>query len=107
VAIDLAEVPLSDAYRRFAGDDRAARIEAVTAGDDYQLLFAAPPDLALPVAATRVGAFRAPAKAGALGPNRTARDPALLPSQEHDLLILTDGGAPIPLPDRLGFAHGD
>jgi len=107
VAIDLAEVPLSAAYRAFASEDRTARIEAVTAGDDYQLLFAASPDLALPVAATRVGTFRAPAKAGALGPNRIARDPALLPSQEHGLLILTDGDTLLPLPERLGFAHGD
>ena len=29
------------AYRAFAGDDRAARLAAATAGDDYQLLFAA------------------------------------------------------------------
>jgi thiamine-monophosphate kinase len=87
VAIDLAAVPLSDAYRAFAGDDRAARLAAATAGDDYQLLFAAPPDLDLPVPTTRVGTFGAPA--------------------EHSFLTLTDGGAPLPLPEKLGFRHGD
>lgn len=56
VEIDLARVPLSPAYRAFAGDDALA---AATAGDDYALLFAAPAELALPVPATRVGRFTA------------------------------------------------
>ena len=41
VSIDVAEIPLSASYRTYVGDDRWARIEAATAGDDYQLLFAA------------------------------------------------------------------
>lgn len=85
VAIDLAVLPLSPAYRAFAGGDRAARLAAATAGDDYQLLFAAPADLALPVPATRVGTF----SAGDAPPT------------------LTDGDTPLPLPARLGFAHGN
>jgi len=52
--IDLAAVPLSAAYRGFAGDGREARIAATTAGDDYQLLFAAPAGFVLPVPATRI-----------------------------------------------------
>ncbi len=36
-----------------------AIMEAVTAGDDYELLFAAPADFDLPVPATRIGAFSA------------------------------------------------
>jgi thiamine-monophosphate kinase len=82
--VDLAQVPLSAAYRAFAGEDRAARLAAATAGDDYQLLFAAPVNLALPVPATRVGTIIAGTG-----------------------LTLNDGDAPLPLPDRLGFAHGD
>jgi thiamine-monophosphate kinase len=82
VAIDLAAIPLSAAYRGFRGDDRAARLAAATAGDDYQLLFAADPAFAPPVPATRVGAFAA-----------------------GNGLTLRDAGTAIPLPTRLGFEH--
>lgn len=78
VAIDLAAVPLSDAYRAAGGDP----LTAATAGDDYQLLFAAPPGFRPPVAATHVGAF-APGSG----------------------LTLHSGGVPVPLPNRLGFEH--
>ncbi|WP_380784985.1 thiamine-phosphate kinase [Sphingomonas sp. R86521] len=76
VAIDLDRVPLSPAYRAYSGDIFAA----VTAGDDYELLFAAPADSEFP--ATRIGNF-APG-AG---------------------LTLTQGGIAVPLPTRLGYAH--
>ncbi|WP_010215443.1 thiamine-phosphate kinase [Sphingomonas sp. PAMC 26621] len=82
VTVDLADVPLSDAYRTCAGDDRAARLTAATAGDDYQLLFAAAPDVALPCAATRVGRFSAGTG-----------------------LILVYAGEAVPLPGNLGFQH--
>lgn len=84
VTVDLGAVPLSAAYRGFAGDDRAARLAAATAGDDYQLLFAAAPDTALPCAAVRVGWF-----AHGAG------------------LTLVDGGTALPLPSTLGFQHGN
>ena len=80
--VDLAAVPLSAGYQRQAGSDRAARLAAATAGDDYQLLFAAAPDLAPPVAATRIGTL-------AIGGG----------------LRLVDGGDAVPLPARLGFEH--
>jgi thiamine-monophosphate kinase len=79
VAIALDAVPLSAAYRAFAGDDPVA---AATAGDDYQLLFALPAGAAPPVPATPIGHF-APG-AG---------------------LTLTRDGTPVPLPARLGFQH--
>ncbi len=82
VTIDLATVPLSDAYRSFRGDDRTARLTAATAGDDYQLLFAADPAFVPPVPATRVGAFAAGSG-----------------------LTLHDADATVPLPPRLGFEH--
>ncbi|MFD1787301.1 thiamine-phosphate kinase [Sphingomonas floccifaciens] len=78
VAIDLTRIPLSDAYAVWSGD----RIAAATAGDDYELLFALPPGVTPPVAATAVGRF-------AVG---------------HGL-TLTDDGVPVPLPDRLGWLH--
>jgi len=83
VAIDLSRVPLSPAGRAFGGEDRAARLAAATAGDDYELLFALPAGVEPPVRATPVGRFAAGAG-----------------------LTLHDGDEPIPLPARLGFAHG-
>jgi len=71
VTIDLAAVPT-------AGD----AIAAVTAGDDYELLFAAAPDLALPVPAARIGRF-----------------------EEGSGLTLTRGGESIALPPVLGWVH--
>jgi len=78
VAIDLARVPLSDDYRATGGD----ALSAATAGDDYQLLFAAAPDAPIPVPATCVGAF-------AVGKG----------------LTLTEGDRAVSLPPRLGFEH--
>lgn len=83
LAIDLAAIPLSPAYRAFAGADRAARLVAVTGGDDYQLLFAAPDAQPPPVRATLIGRF-APGSG----------------------LTLHDAGVPLPLPVRLGYQHG-
>lgn len=79
VTIALDAVPLSAAYRRYAGDDPLA---AATAGDDYQLLCALPPDQRPTGHATCIGGF-APG-AG---------------------LTLTRHGAEVPLPERLGFEH--
>jgi thiamine-monophosphate kinase len=90
--IALDAIPLSDAFLSALGDDRDARLAAATAGDDYELLFAASPErsqellalaerLAIPL--TPIGAF-APG-AG---------------------LTLTDRGGPVPLPPRLGWEHG-
>jgi len=83
LAIDLGAVPLSGPWRAARGEDRAARLAAATAGDDYQLLFAAPADSALPVPATRIGIFSPGAG-----------------------LSLGDADGAIPLPDRLGYLHG-
>lgn len=82
VLIDLDAVPLSVEARTFGGGDRAARLTAVTAGDDYQLLFALPPEQTPPVAATRIGLF-APGEG----------------------LSLADANGPVPLPATLGFEH--
>ena len=79
VTVALDAVPLSDALRDFDADP----LVAATAGDDYALLFALPPDTAPPVAATRVGGFSAGTG-----------------------LTLTRDGAPVPLPGRLGWQHG-
>jgi thiamine-monophosphate kinase len=85
VEIELDAVPLSEA-------NPAPPLEAATAGDDYELLFATAPadaaavlalgeEIGLPL--SRIG--RCAAGAG---------------------LSLTAGGAPVPLPATLGFEHG-
>ncbi len=78
VTIDLARVPLSSEYAAWSGD----RLAAVTAGDDYELLFALAPGIVPPVAATVVGHFSVGAG-----------------------LTLTNDGVPVPLPARLGYSH--
>jgi thiamine-monophosphate kinase len=86
VTIDLDAVPRSNLLSAFAGDDRAARLAAVSAGDDYALICAAPAKAAEAVAATgavRIGQFDA-------GPG----------------LSIHDGQGDVPLPDRLGYEHG-
>ncbi len=79
VTIDLARVPLSSDYLAWSGD----RMAAATAGDDYELLFAAPPTFVPPTLATLIGGF-----------------------SEGAGLTLTDNGAAIPLPPSVGFEHG-
>lgn len=92
LAVDLAEVPLSRAYAEACGEGRRARLDAAIAGDDYELLFALPADHAdaahamaerLGVAIVSVGTF-----------------------SQGSGLRLTDGGADLPLPARLGWEHG-
>lgn len=78
VAIDLAAVPLSGAYRAYGG----AVIDAATAGDDYELLFAAAAGFAPCVPATAVGRF-----------------------SPGEGLTLHRSGIPVPLPQKLGFQH--
>jgi thiamine-monophosphate kinase len=84
----LDAIPLSEAFLAACGE---ARLEAATAGDDYELLFAAPPEAATQLLGladeiglpfTRIG--QAVAGAG---------------------LSLCDAGAPVPMPARLGFEH--
>lgn len=76
--IDLAAIPLSDALRTFDPDPLAA----ATAGDDYALLFALPPDLPPSVPAARIGGL-----------------------SHGSGLSLTDRGIPVPLPATLGWSH--
>ena len=90
VSIDLAELPLSSAFVAERGSDLKARLFAATAGDDYALLAALPPEidpatLSLPQGTriSRIGTLRA----------------------GEASLSLTSGGEPIELPKRLGFEH--
>jgi thiamine-monophosphate kinase len=89
--IALDAVPLSDDRLAFAGTGQAARIDAASAGDDYELLFAAPATAATQILAigdeiglplTPVGGF-----------------------SEGAGIALNDAGEPVALPDRLGYEH--
>jgi thiamine-monophosphate kinase len=82
IAIDLASIALSDVYKAARGNSIDSRIQAASWGDDYQLLFTAPADAKLPVAASAIGFV-------------------------HDGygIGLSDGGIPIPLPASLGYQH--
>ncbi|WP_114952792.1 thiamine-phosphate kinase [Sphingosinicella terrae] len=91
VSVALDAIPLSDALLALDGDGEAARLRAATAGDDYELLFAAPADAAEPLLAlaertglpfTRIGRF-----AGGHGLEATAAGGAIL------------------LPETLGYEH--
>jgi thiamine-monophosphate kinase len=87
--IDLDSVPLSEAFLALLGE---ARLDAATAGDDYELLFAADraaapnilalaEEIGLPL--SRIGRFSA-------GAGRS----------------LSDRGEAVALPAKLGFEHG-
>jgi thiamine-monophosphate kinase len=89
VQIELDSVPLSDAFLALCGE---ARLEAAGAGDDYELLFAA--------GASQAGAILALADEIGLPLSRIGRFAA------GGGLVLSDRGAPMPLPARLGFEHG-
>jgi thiamine-monophosphate kinase len=91
VTIELDRVPLSEAILATCGEGREARLRAATAGDDYELLFAAAPGAAprileiadrTGVPLSRIGALEAGAG-----------------------LELTAAGVAVPLPDRLGYEH--
>lgn len=83
VTVDLDAVPRSPMLTAFAGDDRAARIEAVTAGEDFALILATAPDAAEAIAALGTGAVRVGRFSAGSG------------------LSLRDGGEPIPSPPGL------
>ena len=82
-AIEIDRIPLSADYAALHGLSEASRLAAATAGDDYVLLAALPADVAPPEALIAIG--RCTKGAG--------------------LTVVLDG-APVTLPDRLGYEHG-
>lgn len=86
LALDLDSVPLSPEAVALAGDGRAARLAAATAGDDYALLAAVPDQHRAAMAAlgaVPIGRFETGAG-----------------------ITLADGGGAVLLPARLGYLHG-
>jgi thiamine-monophosphate kinase len=91
IMLALDAVPLSDAWRMVRGETAADRIDAATMGDDYVLLFAAAPDKADAILAAGLRRGAAPVRIGQCGAGAG--------------LTLTYDGAPVPLPERLGYLH--
>jgi thiamine-monophosphate kinase len=63
--IDVARVPLSDAARVAIAQDQALREDALTGGDDYEIVLTLPPD--------RLGGFRAAAEAAGIAVSAIGR----------------------------------
>ena len=88
--IDLDAVSLSEAFREARGESLDARLFAATAGDDYALLAALPPNLDISIICLPSGTTMQPI--GSL----SAGEPAIR---------LISAGTPVELPERLGFEH--
>lgn len=82
ICIDLSGIPLSESYQKQRRNDLQSRLQAASWGDDYELIFTAHPDAAIPVFATVVG--RVGAGKG---------------------LTLHNAGNPVELPPSLGYQH--
>lgn len=91
IGIAADAVPLSAEAREFAGDTLKSRLAAMTAGDDYCLLFSAPADRS----------ERIREVAANLGRNLYAIG-SVSAGQGVTLLHFGD---PVPLPKRLGYEH--
>jgi thiamine-monophosphate kinase len=89
--IDLESIPLSQALLAASGDGLEARMAAATAGDDYELLFAAAPGMAAEILALQDSLGLPLSRIGEL--------------TEGSGLRLTLAGEPVALPPRLGWMH--
>jgi len=82
-AVEITQVPLSEAYMALRGESVEARLAAATAGDDYVLLAALPAGTTPPHGLIEIGHFR----------------------QGEGMTLRLDG-KPVALPGRLGYEHG-
>ena len=92
IEIALADVPLSDAAAARLAPGDAGRLAAATAGDDYELLIAAPPESR--------AALLTLSEAARLRLTRVGRVEA-----GEGFSVIGEGGTPVPVP-RLGYEHG-
>ncbi len=91
IAIDAQAVPLSPALQALVGDGLDARIAAMTAGDDYELLFTAPPGSTAHILAAADEFGRTVTAVGTVDAGGG--------------LALCHDGKPVPLPGTLGYQH--
>lgn len=94
IAVELSSLPLSIPLVAVRGDSSESRLATATAGDDYQLLFTAPPG--------QEAAIRALAARHGIALSRIGQ--CLMTGAAG--LTIRDQGQPIALPPRLGFEHG-
>lgn len=87
LAIDLAAMPVSAAAQARVGDDDPTRLRLATAGDDYELLFTAPPEVDAPALAGKTQVTRIGTVVAGAG------------------LQLRGRMGPLALPVRLGWEH--
>ncbi|WP_300538903.1 thiamine-phosphate kinase [Sphingosinicella sp.] len=92
VEITLTDVPLSEAAAARLAPGDTGRLAAATAGDDYELLIAAPPESR--------AALLTLSEAARLRLTRVGRV-----SAGEGFSVIGEGGAPVPVP-RLGYEHG-
>ncbi len=89
--IELGDVPLSQDLIAVCGEDGRARIDAAIAGDDYELLFTAPPQHEGEIRAISASLSQALTPVGRL--------------QAGSGISVSHGGVELPLPPRLGYEH--
>ncbi|MGF1550019.1 MAG: thiamine-phosphate kinase [Sphingomonadaceae bacterium] len=89
--IALEALPLSDPLIAARGDSRDARLSTAAAGDDYELLFAAPPEARPEIEKAGRATGISISVIGSLG--------------EGEGISLSHRGESLPLPGRLGFLH--
>ena len=92
ITIALDAVPLSDAWRLVRGDGIADRLAAAAMGDDYRLVFTARPGSADAIVAAGASSGATLSQLGQCSAGAG--------------LVLTHAGAPVSLPERLGYLHG-
>ena len=91
IIVEAARIPLSDAYVSFAGSSGSTILDAVTAGDDYEIAFTAPPSAREAVALA--------AKSAGVPVREIGRV-----EEGNGVLFLDESGKPVPV-DRPGFVH--
>ena len=91
IAIESIDVPLSGDFIAVRGDTREASLEAATSGDDYKLLFAAPP--------------RSRRQIETVAEDLDAQIQCVGIVEAGTGLVLQEGGRPLPLPESLGWEH--
>ncbi len=91
IEIALQDLPLSDSYLALRGAGTDARLAAASAGDDYELLFAAPSDRAPEILALAEEIALPLSPIGRFGSGAE--------------LTLVDADGPVALPPSLGFEH--
>ena len=90
-AVELELLPLSPAARAAGADDPGVRPRLATAGDDYELLFAAPADAAEAIASLSSGLGVRITRIGRIEAGTGLR-------------VVDAGGQPIPL-EATGYRH--